>query len=362
VIARFGGRAAFPSETSEFSPEADLTRYDAAHRTGAGMRRRKFMVGLAAAAAFPLAARAQQTAVPVVGVLSPQSPGPMTTKRVAGFLQGLSELQYVAGQNVAIEYRWAEGHYDRLPALAADLVRRQVAVIVAPTQDAALAAKAATATIPIVFNVGGDPVGFGLVSSMNRPGGNATGVSMFTNQLEAKRLGLLQEMVPRIKAVGLLMNPDKATAENQLREVQAAARSLGLQFHVGRASSDPDIDAAFASLVEAGAQALLTAADPFLASRREKLVALATKHSMPAMWEWPDFVESGGLMSYGTSIVDNYRQVGVYTGKVLKGEKPAELPVMQPVKFELAINLNTANTLGIDVPATLIARADEVIE
>jgi putative tryptophan/tyrosine transport system substrate-binding protein len=326
------------------------------------MKRRTFMAGLAGAAAFPLAARAQQPGMPVVGLLSPQSPGALTATRIAGFLQGLSELQYVVGQNVAIEYRWAEGHYDRLPALAEDLVRQQVTVIAAPTQDAALAAKAATATIPIVFNVGGDPVGSGLVASMNRPGGNATGISMFTNQLEAKRLGLLREMLPGIKAVGLLMNPNKASAENQLREVQAAARSLGLQLHVGRASSDTDIDAAFASLVDAGAQALLTAADPFLASRIGKLVALAAKHSMPAMWEWPDFVEGGGLMSYGSSIVDNYRQVGVYTGKVLKGEKPAELPVMQPVKFELAINLKTARTLGIEVPATLIARADDVIE
>jgi putative ABC transport system substrate-binding protein len=245
------------------------------------MKRRTFMTGLAGAAAFPLPARAQQAGIPVVGLLSPQSPGPMTAKRIGGFLQGLSELQYAVGQNVAIDYRWAEGHYDRLPAFAEDLVRRQVAVIVAPTLDAALAAKAATSTIPIVFNIGGDPVEYGLVASMNRPGGNATGISMFTNQLEAKRLGLLQEMVPRIKAVGLLMNPNKASSENQLREVQAAARSLGLQLHVGRASSDAEIDAAFANLVDAGAQALLTAADPFLASRVDRLVALAAKNTMP---------------------------------------------------------------------------------
>jgi putative ABC transport system substrate-binding protein len=326
------------------------------------MKRRTFIAGLAGAAAFPLAARAQQTSVPVVGVLSPQSPGPMTANRMAGLLQGLSELQYVVGQNIAIEYRWAEGHYDRLRPLAEDLVRRQVAVIAAPTQDAALAAKAATATIPIVFNIGGDAVQSGLVASMNRPGGNATGVSMFTNELEAKRLGLLHEMMPRIKAVGLLMNPGKTSAEDQLREVQTAARSLGLQLHVGRAGSDAGIDAAFESLVKAGVQVVLAAADPFLAGRREQLVALAAKHNMPAMWEWPDFVDGGGLMSYGTSIVDNYRQVGVYTAKVLKGEKPAEMPVMRPVKFELAINLKTAKTLGIDVPASLLARADSVIE
>ncbi len=320
------------------------------------------MAGLAAAAAFPLAARAQQTGLPVVGVLSPQSAGPMTASRMAGLLQGLSELQYVVGQNVAIEYRWAEGHYDRLPALADDLVRRKVAVIAAPTQDAALAAKAATATIPIVFNIGGDAVESGLVASMNRPGGNATGVSMFTNELEAKRLGLLREMVPGFKTIGVLANPNKSSAESQLREVQTAAGSLGLQLHVSRMSSDPEIDAAFESLAKAGVQALLATADPFLAGRRDKLVALASKYNMPAIWEWPDFVEGGGLMSYGTSIVTNYRQVGVYTGRVLKGEKPAELPVMRPVQFELAINLKTAKTLGIEVPATLIARADQVIE
>jgi len=326
------------------------------------MRRRKFIAGLAGAVAFPLAARAQQTSVPVVGLLSSQSAGPATKSRIAGFLQGLSEQQYVAGQNVAIEYRWAEGRYDRLPALAEDLVRRQVAVIAATTQDAALAAKAATATIPIVFNMGGDPVKYGIVASMNRPGGNATGISMFTNQLEAKRLGLLREMVPGIKAVGLLVNPNNASVESQLQDSQAAAASLGLQLHLGRVSSDADIDAVFENLVRAGAQALLAAGDPFLASRSDKLVALASKHSIPAMWEWTDFVEGGGLMSYGTNIVDNYRQIGVYTGKVLKGEKPAELPVMQPTKFELAINLKTAKALGIEVPATLIARADDVIE
>jgi putative ABC transport system substrate-binding protein len=327
------------------------------------MMRREFLGAISGGVlAWPLAARAQKTAVPMVGLLSPQSSGPLMANRVAGFLQGLSESQYVEGQDVTIEYRWAEGHYDRLPALAADLVRRQVAVLVAPTHDAAIAAKAATAAISIVFNVGGDPVTAGLVASLNRPGGNATGISMFTAELESKRLGLLHEMVPKITAIGLLVNPNNANAESQLREAQAAARSLGLQLHVGRVSGDPNLDAAFASLVQAGAQMLLATADPFLASRRDKLVALAAKHSMPAMWEWPDFVEGGGLMSYGTSIVDNYRQVGVYTAKVLKGEKPAELPIIRPVKFELAINLKTAKTLGIEVPATLIARADQVIE
>ena len=326
------------------------------------MRRRKFIAGLSSAAASPLIARAQQTGVPVIGVLSPQSPGPTMASRVAGFLQGLSELQYAAGRNVAIEYRWGEGHYDRLPALAEDLVRRQVAVIVAPTQDAALAAKASTAAIPIVFNVGGDPVRFGLVASMNRPGGNATGVSMFTSELEAKRLGLLHEMAPKVMAIGLLINPSHAGAENQLEQVQTAARSLGLQVHVRRPGNDRDLEAAVESLVQAGAGALMAGADPFFSGQRDGLIALAAKHRLPAMWEWPDFVEGGGLMSYGTSIVDNYRQVGAYTGRILKGEAPADLPVVQPVKFVLAINLKTAKTLGLEVPPTLIARADDVVE
>ena len=232
------------------------------------MRRRDFMTLIGGATAWPIAVRAQPASMPVVGVLSPQSAGKATATRIAGFLQGLSELQYVPGQNVAIEYRWAEGHYERLAALADDLVRRQVSVIVAPTQDAAIAAKAATATTRIVFNTGGDAVQSGLVSSMNRPGGNATGVSMFSEELEAKRLGLLCEMLPRFKSIGVLTNPNKSTFESQLREVQAAARSLGLQLYVSRVSSDPEIDAAFASLAKAGAQALLATADPFLAARK----------------------------------------------------------------------------------------------
>jgi putative tryptophan/tyrosine transport system substrate-binding protein len=237
-----------------------------------------------------------------------------------------------------------------------------LAVIATFSQLAALAAKAATATIPIVFSVGDDPVKIGLVASMNRPGGNATGVSMFTAELDAKRLGLLREMVPAAKAVGLLINPNNASGESQLREVQSAAGSLGLQLHVGRVSGDTDIDAAFESIVHAGARMLLVAADPFFVGRRDRLVGLAAKHGLPSMWEWSEFVESGGLMSYGTSIIDTFRQVGVYTGRILKGEKPEELPVIRPVKFELAINMKTARTLGIEVPATLLARADQVIE
>jgi putative ABC transport system substrate-binding protein len=326
------------------------------------MRRRTFIAGLAGAAAFPFAARAQQTALPVVGVLSPESEGPVTTSRMAGLLQGLSERQYVVGQNVAIEYRWADGHLDRLPALADDLVRRQVAVIAALTQDAALAAKAATATIPIVFNVAGDPIKLGLVTGVKRPGGNATGVSLFASEIDAKRLGLLQEMMPGARTAGLLNNPDNAGAESQAREVQDAARVLGLRLHVARANSEADIDAAFESLVKAGMRMLLVAADPYLSNRREQLLALAAKHHMPAMWEQPDFVEGGGLMSYRASIVDNYRQLGVYAGRVLKGEKPARLPVLRPLKFELAINLKTTKTLGIEVSPILAARADVVIK
>jgi putative ABC transport system substrate-binding protein len=325
------------------------------------MRRREFTAGLAATMAWPLAVRAQQAALPVIGFLSPQSSGAMTN-RTAGFINGLAELQYDVGRNVAIEYRWADGHADRLPALAEELVRQQVSVIAAPTQDAALAARAATTTIPIVFNVGGDPVKVGLVASLTRPGGNATGVSMFNNEVEAKRLGLLQEMVPGIRSVGLLVNPDNGGVDNQLRVVQDAARALGLRLHVGRVSSDADVDTAFESLLQAGVRMLLVTADPFLASRSDRLVVLAGKHGIPAMWEWPDSVEAGGLMSYGTSIADNYRQVGIYTGKILKGVKPAELPVMRPVKFELAINLKTAKALGLQVPPTILARADDVIE
>lgn len=326
------------------------------------MRRRQFIAGVAGSVAFPLAGQSLPANVPVVGVLSFNSAGPMMASRINGFLQGLSEFHYIADQNVAIEYRWAEFHNDRLPALADDLVRRQVAVIATFNRLTALAAKAATTTIPVVFGVGDDPVKVGLVASMNRPGGNATGVSMFTTELDAKRLGLLGEMVPGRKAVGLLINPNNANGENQLREVQSAAGSLGLQLHIGRVSGDTDIDAAFESMVHAGARMLLVAADPFFVGRRDKLVTLAAKHGLPSMWEWPEFVEGGGLMSYGTSIIDTFRQVGAYTGRILKGEKPEELPVIRPVKFELVINMKTAKTLGIDVPAVLLARADQVIE
>lgn len=326
------------------------------------MRRRHFIAGTATSVAFPLAGRAEPGNLPVVGVLSFNSPGQSMASRIDGFLRGLSELQFIADRNVAVEYRWAEFQIDRLSTLAEELVRRQVAVIATFNRSTAEAAKTATTTIPIVFTVGDDPVRAGLVATMNRPGGNATGVSMFTTELDAKRLGLLREMVPAGKAVGLLINLKNANGENQLRETQSAAATLGLQLHVGRVSDDTDIGAAFEGLARAGAGMLLVAADPFFVGRRDMLVSLAAKHNLPSMWEWPEFVESGGLMSYGTSIVDAFRQVGVYAGRVLKGEKPSNMPVIRPVKFELVINLKTAKTLGIEVPPTLLANADRVID
>lgn len=320
------------------------------------------MAGLAGAVAWPRLARAQQQPMPVVGFLASQTSGPASAGRVASFVKGLSEQDFVEGKNVAIEYRWAEGHYDRLPALMDDLVRRRVAVIAATTQDASLAAKAGTTTIPVVFNAGGDPVKFGLVASLNRPGGNVTGVNMFTSDLQAKRLGLLHEMAPKAAVIGSLINPDNSTSADQSKQMEESARQLGLRLLVRSARNDAEIDAAFDGLVRDGANAFVVAADPFLSSQRGRLVALAAKYRLPAMWEWFDSIEAGGLMSYGTSIEESYRQVGVYVGRVLKGEQPAEMPVMRPVQFDLGINLNTAKALGIEVPATLLARADRVIE
>jgi putative ABC transport system substrate-binding protein len=327
------------------------------------MRRREliFLLG-GAVAAWPLGTRAQQKAMPVIGFLGAGSPGPLTSF-VAAFRQGLSEASYVEGQNVAIEYRWAEGRYDRLPALAADLAGRKVDVIAATGGlPPALAAKNATSTIPIVFALGIDPVAAGLVASLARPGGNLTGFSIIAAELMPKRLELLSELVPQAKVIALLVNPNNAANERVVRDVEEAARARGLQLPSLKAGSDSEIDAAFASLAQLHAGALLIVPDSFFASRREQLAALAAGHAVPAIYYSREFADSGGLISYGPSITAVYRQVGGYVGRILNGAKPADLPVQQPTRFELVINLKTAKALGLTVPQSLFARADEVIE
>jgi putative ABC transport system substrate-binding protein len=326
--------------------------------------RRQFISVLGGAAvAWPFAARAQQTTMPVVGFLSSRSPDE-SKHLVAAFRTGLQTGGgYVEGQNVAIEYRWAEGQYGRLPELAADLVRRGVAVLVATGgEPSALAAKAATSTIPIVFNIGGDPVKFGLVASLNRPGGNATGVSLLTSEAEGKRLGLLKEVAPNAAAFGVLINPNSPGTEAQSREVREAARAIGRQIQIANAGNDPELEAAFTTLVQQRATALLVTADPFYDTRRDRIVALAAQFKLPAIYQFRDYVVAGGLMSYGISITDGYRQVGIYTGQVLNGAKPADLPVYQSIKFELVVNLKTAKALGVKISDNLLSIADEVIE
>jgi putative ABC transport system substrate-binding protein len=304
--------------------------------------------------------RAQQPAVPVIGFMNS---GFVQPSIQAAFHGGLNEIGYVEGHNVTVDYRYAEGHYDRLPALVADLIRRQVAVLGAfGGVHTAIAAKAATATIPIVFANGSDPIKFGLVASLNRPGGNITGVSFFTAELEGKRLGLLHELVPRAAAIAALVNPTNANADDQSRELKDAARTLGLELHILNAVSEGEIDKSFATLAQTRAGALLVASDPFFFGRRQQLIALAARHAVPAIYEWRAFAEAGGLMSYGTNQAEAYRQAGIYAGRILKGEKPSDLPVVQTTKFELIINLTAAKVLGLDMPPGLSARADEVIE
>jgi putative tryptophan/tyrosine transport system substrate-binding protein len=313
-----------------------------------------------AAAVWPFAARAQQPAMPIIGFLNSASPAGYE-RMVAAFRQGLKETDYIESQNVAIEYRWADGQYDRVPALAAELVRRHVVVIVANTPGN-LAAKAATSTISIVFTTGGDPVQMGLVASLNRPGGNVTGVTQLASEVVGKRLEVAHEMVPTATVIAVLLNPTNPYAEAQLRDLQAAARTLGLQLHVLNASVERDLDTVFASLVQRVAGALVINNDPFFESRSKQLAAMALQHTVPTISNDRPFVAAGGLMSYGASIPDTYRLAGIYAGRVLKGEKPADLPVQQSTKLELIVNLKTARALGLTFPITLLGRADEVIE
>jgi putative ABC transport system substrate-binding protein len=327
------------------------------------MRRREFITLLGgAAAAWPLAARAQQPAMPVIGWISSRAASE-SDYLVAAFRQGLKETGYMEPQNVALDFRWGEGRYDRLPAHATELVGRPVTVIVATGGDpAAQAAKAATATIPIIFVSGSDPVKVGLVASLNRPGGNITGVHLLLLGMGAKRLGMLHELVPAANPIGVLTNPNFADGRTQLRDVEDAAKSLGLELMVLKASTELEIDAAFNHLAQQRIGAVLIASDPFFTTRRDQLAALTARHAIPAMFDLREYAVAGSLISYGASLTDGYRQGGIYTGRILKGAKPADLPVVQPTKYELVINLKTAKTIGLSIPDKLLALADEVIE
>jgi putative ABC transport system substrate-binding protein len=326
------------------------------------MRRRQFITVLGGAAAWPLAARAQQPAMPVIGFLSPTSPD-ANVDRLRGFRQGLREQSYVEGENAAVEYRWAENQIDRLPELAAELVRRKVSVLAALGDPAAFAAKAATATIPTLFLVAGDPVRLGLVASIPRPGGHITGINIVNAELAAKRMELLRVLVPPIVRVAVFVNPaDMTLIAPQLKGVEVAARAMGLQIQIVGANTADEIDAAFGSLERERPDALFVATTPFLNARRVQLVQLAAFHRLPATYAQRDYVQAGGLMSYGSNIVDAYRQLGIYAGRVLKGAKPADLPVQQPTKFEFVINLRTAKAFGLDLSPSVLALADEVID
>jgi putative tryptophan/tyrosine transport system substrate-binding protein len=328
-----------------------------------GIGRREFilLVG-SAAAAWPVAARAQQPAMPVVGLLVAGSPGSSAQVAAPAFRKGLAEAGYIEGRNVAIEYRYAEGQYDRLPGMATDLVRRQVVAIVASPTPAALAAKSATGTLPIIFSVPDDPVELGLVASISRPGGNATGVSFLLSELAPKQMGLLRELVPPARRFGLLVNPANKNAEGVTRDLKAAATKIGVEVTVAQAGDNREVEVAFATLIRNKADALVVGTDPFFYTRRVQLAILAAHHSLPTVYNVREYAEAGGLISYGTSLSEALRLTGVYTGRILKGDKPADLPVVQSTKFDLVINLSTARALSLEVPPTLLARADEVIE